>query len=195
MLKIVALGTNLKTSDKDFIHGMFKSVLEITPAIKDVISHKIKTDSTEIVVTFGNKARDLFLASKEKYLSFISFPEVKQLVATEENEQNRQQAYEQLLSLKALKEPVDSVKAISEESLPAIDTNVLLESLRKTGMKEWQGITRNGKKIKLTMDPAIDKTVDVNLTFAELFVLKAAMETLQIKEFQIVCGNKEGNKE
>lgn len=192
-MQIIAIGTNLKTSDKKFIINMFDASLGdiATVSIIDAISNKIKTTGSEVVVTFGKRAKDLFTSSKEKFLIHMPLSEVSSLVSSDENEDNRESAYNKLLQLKNIDaEPQDNIKIVSEDSLPVIDTKYILSSLALSGSKEWQGINREGKKIRLTLEPTVDPSADINLTFAELLTLKTAMETLQIKEFQIVTNSK-----
>lgn len=196
-MEILAVGTNFKTSDKKFITNMFTLVLgeEIVISVLDLISHRISTTGKEVVVTFGKKARDLFTSSKEKYLVHISMPEVKNLISSEGNESFREQAYKQLLQLKTLNVKSDTeVQVISQDQLPEIDSKYLLASLVASQTKEWQGINKEGKSIKLTLEPTEVKTADINLTFAEFLLLKETMGTLDIKEFQIVTNSRTDNK-
>ena len=51
--------------------------------------------------------------------------------------------------------------------------------------KGWHTITPEGHKIKITLEPE-ENTADINITFSELFFIKAAMETLNVKDLQII---------
>ncbi len=196
-MEILAVGINLKQSDRKFITNMFTLVLgqEVTINILDAISHKIKTTGTEVVATFGKKAKDLFAASKEKHSVHINLPEVKGLLPSEENEKSREAAYHQLLQLKTLGEKaLDETQTITEEALPEVDDKYILSVLTASQTKEWQGINKEGKSIRLTLQPQEVKTADINLTFAEFLLLKSAMGALQVKEFQVVTSSRTDNK-
>ncbi len=189
-MKVLALGASLKSADESFIKSIFINTIKEEPKIRDVLSHRIITEDDQVVVTFGKKAQQMFSAAKQKCLLHLPFPEIKLLEPSPENEVNRQYVYDQLMSLEGSLANRSDDKVITTESLPATSTEDLIEAIKKIGTKEWRGQTKDGKTIKLTPEPTKDNPADVNLTFAEFFVLQAAMETLQIKEFQIVYSSK-----
>lgn len=155
----------------------------------------------DMVFIFGEKAaREV--GDKPAGLK-LKFPEIHKLDGTFGEEEERTLAYDQLLKLKKLLATNEqketeaaeselgqySSRTITEEVLPALSSTDILQyleaALRKQGTKEWLGSTKDGKLIRLTLDREEGKA-DINMTFAELYLLRLAMETLQVKEFDIV---------
>lgn len=77
----------------------------------------------------------------------------------------------------------------TEESLPDTSAAQILQQLQtilqKKGQKEWLLYTKNNKSVRVTIEPE-QSNADIDITFAELYTLKMAMETLQAKELEIV---------
>lgn len=191
MSRVLALGF-FKTKDIELVKKMVFNVAGVMPEILDLKSYKPTIKEDDVVIAFGKAVHPF--KKVYKHLKWYDFVEVSKLEPEPGNDSFRQTAYEQLLDVKAVLELAPSIeqdeKPITEGSLPDLSTGALLEILKKTGRSDWKGITKDGRKIRLTVEPEVDTTVDLNLTFAELFLLRSAMETLHVKEFQFVTSPK-----
>ena len=169
--------------------------------VVDLAVFSVDFTTEDHVFIFGEKAKRE-IGDRPAGLRLF-FPEVHKLDGTFGEESERELAYEQLLKLKKLlvsneqkeTEAAESElgqyssSTITEEVLPVLSSTDILQyleaALRKQGPKEWLGSTKNGKLIRLTLDKEEGKA-DINMTFAELYLLRLAMETLHVKEFDIV---------
>jgi hypothetical protein len=122
------------------------------------------------------------------------FPEPKQLEPGGD-ETARVKVWQDLLELKAEPTTKKECKTITEDSLPELtagDVKSLEKTIKELGIKEWKGVTKDGKSIKLSVVP-IEGSEDIKMTFSELYAIKLAMEILQIKEIDIVTNSKDTN--
>ena len=153
----------------------------------------------DMVFIFGERAKRE-IGDKPAQIKLV-FPEIMKLDGTFGEEEERKLAYEQLLKVKKLIAAGDRANTtncaveqcirttITEEVLPELSSYDVLQHLKaalsKQGTKEWLGSTKSGKLVRLTLDKEEGKA-DVNMTFAELYMLRLAMETLHVKELEIV---------
>ena len=199
MNRIVCVGYKIKKKEEEFLYKMIENVLEVKPEIIDIQCLKTNIKLNDIVITFGEKASHKFIIENQdisENYTLTEFPNIPELEPSTGNKSQRELAYTQLLKLKEKlvsdnSKSIDSViNPITEESLPDMSSKAILERIKEQGIKEWKCKSRDGKLVKITMNPEIDKEVDFNITFSELLILKAAIETLQVKEFQIVYNPK-----
>lgn len=189
-----AYGYNLRKEDYKTIEAMVKVVTSKIPFICDIRSYEIESNSTDVLFLFG--ARVIKECKSLDCKIKLEFPDISKLDAGFGEEEERDEAFSKLINLQKVlhkqisttpKTVVETYK-LSEESLPTLNANEILaleETLKKQGVTEWKGITKNGVTICLSWLPG-KKDADINLTFAELYALKVAMETLQVEEFEIV---------
>lgn len=211
MSKLKAYGFNLRKEDYDIIQRM-AAVIDATQKIEilDLKSFGAEVDPDDILFLYGPRA--LKECEAFKSLAKIEFPDVSKLDATFGNEQERELAHEKLLRLKEalasgkLSEP-DSlltgevVQKISGESLPTLtagEISTLEATLRKKGVTSWNCKGKDGTTIRVTIEPE-ESNADVDITFRELYALKACQEALHVEEFGIVykptaSGGKDSSK-
>jgi len=123
-------------------------------------------------------------------------PDIAKLDQTLGDEPTRQEAYEKLLKLKeALQSSTptttDVKQNLTEGSLPKLtsgEVRTLEEMLLNKGITHWIGVTTDGRSVRVSVEPE-RSVADIDITFAELFALKAAMEVLRIQEFEVVHTN------
>ena len=166
----------------------------------DLVSYEKDIDEEDIVLVFGGHAKRICKGSTCK--AIIDLPELVDLDPTEGIETVRQEAYTKLLKLKeALQDEVPTTveknnQNLTEGSLPKITSGevlILEKMLLDKGISHWVGITIEGKSVRMTREPE-ESIADINITFAELFALKTAMEVLRIKEFEVVHNTTNNNK-
>ena len=99
--------------------------------------------------------------------------------------------------LKDIIENKNTVDTISETNLidPVPDTDlkdlkILEQTLVQKNINKWISTTKNGKTIQISIQPEPSET-DINITFAELYALRYAMDILNINEWMIVYSNKD----
>jgi hypothetical protein len=187
-----AYGYNLRKEDYATIEGMFRVITTKKPQVCDIRSYEPESNAGDILFLFGTRATKECKGLKCK--TRLEFPDVSKLDAGFGDIEERKEAMQKLLELeKVLREdtvPVTEIQKhiLSDESLPALSTSEVLaleETLRKQGISEWRGMSKSGLSVCLSWVPG-RTDADINLTFPELYALKAAMETLQIEEFEIV---------
>lgn len=198
MSRLKAYGFNLRKEDYEIIRRM-AAVVDATQPIEilDLKSFGVEVDSDDILFLYGPRA--LKECEAFKGLVKIEFPDVSKLDATFGEEQERELAHEKLLRLKEalasgkVSEP-DSiltgevVQKISGESLPALtsgEINLLEATLRKKNITSWNCKGKDGTTIRVTIEPE-DSNADIDITFRELYALKACQEALHVEEFGIV---------
>jgi hypothetical protein len=138
------------------------------------------------VFIFGEKAdRQIGDISVRARLVFGSLAD---LDGTFGNEDLRREAFEQLQKLKeAQSVKQEHISKISESTLPSLTSDQVLIQLRQAiSGQDWVGTTKDGRIIRLSIDKKEKGSEDIALTFSELFAMKLAMETLGIREFDIV---------
>lgn len=211
MGKLKAYGFNLRKEDYEIINRMVSIIDTTQPAeILDLRSFGAEVDSDDILFLYGPRA--LKECEAFKCLAKIEFPDVSKLDVTFGDEQERELAHQKLLRLKEalasgkLSEP-DSLltgeitKKISGESLPALtsgEISGLEATLRKKKVTSWNCKGKDGTTIRVTIEPE-DSNADIDITFRELYALKACMEALHVEEFGIVykptaSGNKDSSE-
>ena len=184
---IIAVSFAIKSHQRELLQRMLSNVLEVESVITDLQTHSLSCSPTDILLVFGMRARKLL---KENIGRIISFPELIKLEPDASNENTRYEVYQELLKLK---EELNGQLVLTAESLPDLSTNAIVALeilLRAKGETLWHGVTKDNRSICLSLLPCPDSIADIALTFAELFALRAAMETLQIRELSIGRTNK-----
>jgi hypothetical protein len=199
-MSIKAIGYNInKEEEEKIIIPMAQIVSSDIVDVFDLRSVKPDVSADDIVFVFGEKTSRMMqnIPCKIK----LEFPDLPKLDRRFGEEDLRRQALEQLLRLKKalstgnilnnkITECTNSTTHITTEALPSLTSQEVLQqlenTLRREGIKEWIGTTSNGKIVRLTVDREMNEAADINMTFAELFAMKIAMEALQVKELEIV---------
>lgn len=193
---IATLGFGLTKKNRDRIQTIAKA-MEFEPRVVDLILGEYKFEGEEAVLIFGDQALKQYHKSKDRKVEipFTVLPEPDVLEPGKLDQTSREKYLKDLRSL--LEITKKKVNTITESSLPPMtagDLRILEETLRKTGRTEWLGKTQDKKTIAITTDPRERGEEDMVITFAELYAIRAAMETLRVKEFQIVTDPKATSK-
>jgi hypothetical protein len=192
-----AYGVGFQERDFELVRKITKVITEEYVVIKDLRYYDINLEDTKdsIVFLFGSKASRLAkdISTRES----IFLPEIKSLYQKEENESSRQSAFKKLMLLKDIIENKNTVDTISETNLidPVPNTDlkdlkILEQTLVQKNINKWISTTKNGKTIQISIQPEPSET-DINITFAELYALRYAMDILNINEWMIVYSNKD----
>ncbi len=192
-----AYGVGFQERDFELVRKITKVITEEYVVIKDLRYYDINLEDTKdsIVFLFGSKASRLAkdISTRES----IFLPEIKSLYQKKENESSRQSAFKKLMLLKDIIENKNTVDTISETNLidPVPDTDlkdlkILEQTLVQKNINKWISTTKNGKTIQISIQPEPSET-DINITFAELYALRYAMDILNINEWMIVYSNKD----
>ena len=170
-----ALGFNLSTYHLEIVRNIASSVFNTEIEVVDIKTSKIELNNTDIVLAFGKKAHRL---TKSRPLT-LELPELSKLEDRKKNEEIRRTTY---LSLLEFKKEINLLSTISEKDLDlTCDSLLSLEnSLKKKGKALWMGKTKNGKSIELSLAPQKKKNADISLTFAEMYAIRTAMDTLEV---------------
>lgn len=193
-MAFLAFGTNIRKEDYNTIRNMMKLVAPDTIEIFDVRVHEATAKSEDIVFIFGKRA-EMFCKNLQCKAKLI-FPDIDRLSRDLGESEIRQNAKEQLLKFRETLESgalnnlthntVYDTQVITEDMIPDFtQLQALEQTLDKQKIDSWIGLTKNGKKIKLTKNPETN-TADINLTFAEFYNLRKFMEVFDIKETKIV---------
>lgn len=196
MFKAYSVG--LQERDFELIRKIAKVVTEEHISVKDLRYYDAKQEDTkkDILLVFGEKASRSTKDIKAKQI--VHLPEISTLHASTGIEENRKEALKKLNLLKTILE-TDIVEIKPELTLedPIPDSKlsdlVTLEStLKEKGVNGWLTTTASGKTVQISITPETTEA-DMNITFCELYALKIAMDTLNIKECTIVY-NKRNHK-
>lgn len=197
-MSFIAYGFNLHTKDHDLIRQMVQIVTDKPVDIYDLQNYDPVNTSEDVVFFFGEHWRIKEAKQKDCKIK-IEFPDTDRLAPDYGDEDERELAF---VKLKKLKDALNSgdiseqscaekrqVNVITEESLPDLTSQEVLQYLKAAldnkEVQAWEGPSKNGLKVRLTLETE-EGTADINITFAELYFIKAAMETLQIKELELV---------
>lgn len=194
-MSVKAYGYKLRKEDYGLI-GRMGDVLGQLVSTYDLASYDVDIEEDDIVLVLGEHAKRLCKGSTCQ--AKIEFPEPVQLDQTLGDEPLRQEAYEKLLKLKealqAVPDTTDVKQNLTEGSLPKLtsgEVRALEETLLKKGVTHWIGVTTDGRSVRVSVEPE-RSVADIDITFAELFALRTAMEVLRIKEFEVVHSNTKG---
>ncbi len=136
----------------------------------------------------------VFCLGKEAYESVyklhdkaIALPDEERLIDTEENQDTREWTWNKLQEVKReldSRQDNKQTNSLTKESLPPITANQVAE-IEKQNPNGWVGKTSSGKTVRLSKQP-VEGSEDIQLTFAELYALKVAVELLDVTEFTLV---------
>ena len=172
--------------------------------IKDLASFPVDFNKEDTVFIYGTYAKKLYLVEKrDPPKNILFFDNVEEYSQETGTNIKRAQAYKKLLILqdKMLDVEVensvvlpDTVKTVTEETLPSITSNDLLsleKNLLQKNVFSWKATTETGKTILVTKYPLDSKEpgVDMQLTFSELYAMKIMVETLRVKSIEVLYAN------
>jgi hypothetical protein len=166
-----------------------------------------KYSAEDILFIFGDVAEKLLGVTSNNP---IKFPRADELDPTYGNPEVREEVYKKLKDIKpqldkkistkingSLQQGSESPKLgqvgaaptfranpekITAENLPELTSSTILKLMKN---KEWIGTTQDGKSIRLTVEQEDKDKVDIQMTFIELYMLRLAIEVLQVKSFEI----------
>lgn len=199
MIKL--FGFNISTEDK-IIADRVCSMLSGSSEVIDLRSFEPESNNNDILLIFGERA--VKLTKNLPYKIKEIFPDFAKLSPDFGEQEEIEQARRKFKLLKRrLEEPEKIItvkedrKIYTEESLPDASTAQILKKLEdiinNKSQKEWILYTKNNKSVRITIEPEISNA-DVDITFAELYTLRMAMETLKAKEVEIVYRNNNNRK-
>lgn len=203
---LVAYGFNLNQKNTQTIREMASVITDKPIDVIDLRSFD-PTAPEDSVVFFYGESMQVKQAKDKEYKIKVEFPDVDLLDEDFGDIEERRLAYEKLLKIKEALATIDKVEdevaeselgtqteqsesiTIHEEELPKLSStevlHQLVKAMQENGTKEWTGSTTGGHKVRLTVEPS-HSDAEINMTFAELYFIRAAMETLQLKELKIV---------
>jgi hypothetical protein len=190
-MKIKAFGTNLRKEDTNTIKAMIKMVTLDIVDIYDLKSFEPNINHDDVVFLFGHRAQ--ILCKDKQCIAKFEFPEIDKLSKEYGDPEERQLAKKKLLEIKNLFETSDfnkpvekNVEVVDEKVYPdPTQLQVLEQAIKKRNIESWIGITKDGRKIKVTQEPEMN-SADINITFTEFYNLRRFMDTFNIKETKIV---------
>lgn len=204
MIKI--FGFNITTEDQ----AIADKVMAMLPGEAECIDlrcYEPESTSVDVVLIFGEKAcnmcKDLPYKIKEVFPDFAKLSsdfgeqhEVEQARAKFKLLKQRLVAPDEVVPIQ--NNTVEQGRStVTEESMPDMSAAQILEKfktiLTERGQKEWLLYAKNNKVIRITIEPE-QSNADIDMTFAELYTLKMAMETLQAKEVEIVYRSKSNKR-
>ena len=192
MFKAYSVG--LQERDFELIRKITKIITIDHVSIKDLRYYDIKLEDTEdnILFIFGAKASRLAQDTKAKQI--VHLPEISTLHANTGIKDKREEAFKKLNLLKAILDTdiiEMNTESILKDPVPDLelsDLKILESTLKEKKVDKWLTTTANGRTVQISIAPQSTEA-DINITFCELYALKIAMDTLDIKEFTVVYSN------
>jgi len=190
-----AFGYNLREEDYGLIKKMISVATKEPVEVVDLRSFDMQVSMDDVVFLFGLRPKKEFAGQKVKRV--LELPDPIRLDAAFGEKELRKEAHEKLAALgeAITKGKVDEQEykvsprqTITPSRLPDLSSSEVLAleaSLAEQGITEWKGTTESGRTVRLTATPS-DSPADINMTFAELYGLRLAMEVLQVREIEIV---------
>jgi len=194
-----AFGFNLTSDHTELIKRMVANITDEQVEVTDVRSFEPEVTREDIVLAYGLQAQRKLQGVRCGVL--LEFPDPDRLDMTLGDPEEIRLAQEKLTSFGELldihtteqvhtEEPTNtqSLNLTTEEipaNLTASDVKKLEEQQFKQGRTHWTGMTRDGRSIRVTVEPE-ENTADINITFAELYAVMGLVETLRVKELEFV---------
>jgi len=187
-LKVIAYGFDIKQTEYELIRNIIHILGDTRLEIYDLKSYSLSGEQDAIIFTFGKKAAMYVIEAAQH----IELPDLIYLDPSHGDEKIRKDVYDKLLNLRKRLDSsgrLQQITKIDEESLPnltADDVKQLELKLREKGIHYWRAVTRGGKVVIVSNDISLGVEADVQISFPELYSMKILMETLQVKELEIV---------
>jgi len=194
-MRFKAYARNITEEEIETIKKMIRVVTDSPAEIYDLNSFDIDIDSDDILFLYGTWASRL--ASEYKCKARIEFQDISRLSTTFGDEYEKEIAYDKLLDFKQqifseTKEAVLTTKITVNETVEdpwpeysADKVQALETSLRQKQIIEWKGELEDGRTFRISMKPD-NKQADIDMTFAELYAIKALKDVLRVKELKFV---------
>lgn len=194
-MKFKAYARNLTDEETITIKKMMAVVTKSPVEVYDLESFGVEDiDSDDILFLYGQRA--VRAASAFTCRATIEFPDISRLSSTFGDEGEKEIAFEKLLAFKRILESGEkkeqtttvSISEVAEDPWPEYDSakiEALEISLRQKEVTEWKGTLEDGKTFRVTMKSS-PKQADIDITFAELYAIKALKEVLRVKELEFV---------
>ena len=191
----IAYGYGFTKEDETMLCKMMGVVRKDDCQVIDLGSYDPKGfNSDDLCFLFGQKADKKLHHIDPIGYKIGRFPDIKSLRDTPANTESRKSTLQALLLFKKrIESPAATTPSLEQTyqiedlpELPADDIRALENNLIAKGIKEWYGKTVNGKTIHLSVLPMKD-VAEVNMTFSELYAMRAAFANLGMKEIKVVC--------
>ena len=203
---LAAIGFNVSSEDRALIGSIMKGWnITVEPRIIDVRTNILDLDGISIVLCFGQRAKfavETYSKDKKKHVYLADLPALSDIHPVDKGGKTEErkkvvkvmdELYRKFFNTKeqSLNEDNDLIQSIRSDMIPDLSLGVIQELSKKLaslGRKDWTCITSGDKVVRITFDPQTEKPagVDSDITFAELMLIRAAMDIFQVKEVRFV---------
>lgn len=150
--------------------------------------------NNDFVVSFGKLAAiyiDSITELNQQHnivIQHIRLPDAKNLISKKENAKNRNITLEKLTQLKEqLNNNIPNIEqlTITNQNLPDLTATQLLLLKQITDENKYiLQTTQSGQVIKITHNITEEQDADIQLTFAEIYTIRAVMDVLGIQQVE-----------
>lgn len=200
-MRLKAYGYRLTKDETELIRRMATHITQETIDVLDLMSYDLDIKPDDTIMAFGIRAKRA--CADKKCLALLEFPEPGRLDPVHGEKSEREAAYSRLVKFKEVLDsgdlnnldrsrssliPKKSAIKLTEELLPDLTADKVRELeryQREQGKTSWDGVTKDGKTIHITVEPE-ENNADVNMTFVELFAVLGLMEAFRVKELEFV---------
>lgn len=193
-MKFKAYARNLTKEETDTIRKMIGVITSRPAEVYDLNSFGVEVDPDDILFLYGPRA--IRMANGFTCKAKIEFDDISVLSSTFGDEGRKEEAYEKLLAFKEQlesgnKEEQSATVVTAEDPWPeysAEQVQALEKSLKEKGVREWKGQLEDGRTFRVAMKSS-PKQADIDMTFAELYAIRALKEVLRVKELEFVSNS------
>lgn len=193
MIKVIIHTQFVDVSYNNIIEKIIRNVLELSDqfTIQNCKYYRyVPSAEDTIVITFGDKAKQIVQSLKSKLNNVINLPELEQLLDTPANTDIRVATYQKLKEIKTYltvqinkQQPLtDPVPEFSIDTLKKME-----EDLRAQGKIYFDVLDEFGKTIRINLNnDSLSNISSPTINFSELLMLKTIKEVFNIKSITIV---------
>jgi hypothetical protein len=177
-MRLIALAFGINKSGREIIESIAKNIFKRDIEIIDVKTTEVILQPTDRVLCFGRRA--LKETNGDTWVCFL--PDLRKLEPG--NDEQRSKTYKQLLETK---QTIDNEQIITEKDLPRLScekVQAIENRLKEKNQTSWKGKTKDGRSVELQIE-SVESSADIVLTFAEMYAIRTAMDTLDIEELII----------
>lgn len=208
MRRVLAFMHNANQKQTELAKRVCKILGEIEVEIYNIPQHRVEDHikNNSIVLAFGifaSTAAEQYITEKQlTNVRLLKLPHLKYLKSKTENIDYRASTFKKLQELKSTLEqdtfmPMPEEIVIKEEDLPALSARqiVLLEKMTEERNQETcLQTSKDGKLIEISCYPREGSKADIQITFQELYTIRAAMDILKVSEVTLVRNKKDINQ-